>query len=162
MVIHTHSKQMSFCRAQSFNTNFMYMKKHPSFCHGCLFCLNSLFFVQRTNTVGMRGESFCDGWAVTSTPSMPGLPLVFSIWHTSGKMKRQNCIFPFSCTLLPLVPVIQSGDCMQWGSKKKKKTISIKNYKPCPNPLKRLKTAPSSLQLSTEAVAVCFVEDFCL
>ncbi|KAK9979623.1 hypothetical protein ABG768_013042, partial [Culter alburnus] len=58
----------------------------------------------RTDTVGMRGESFCDGWAVTSTPSMPGLPLVFSIWHTSGKMKSQNCIFPFYCMLLPLVP----------------------------------------------------------
>jgi len=38
------------------------------------FCLNGLFFVQRTDTVWMSGESFCDGWADTSTPSMPGLP----------------------------------------------------------------------------------------
>lgn len=72
-------------------------------------------------------------------------PPVFSIWHTSGKMKRQNGIFPFSRMLLPLVLVIQSGP-PSVGLQKKYIYISIKTYKPCPNPLKQLKTTPSSLQ----------------
>lgn len=72
-------------------------------------------------------------------------PPVFSIWHTSGKIEapeRHLPVLPHAASSCPRDTVRP-----RWDSKKKKKnTISIKTYKPCPNPLKQLKTAPSSLQ----------------
>lgn len=76
---------------------------------------------------------------------MPGLPQSSPSGTPVGRWSARTASSrsPACCFLLSSW---YSLDRPQWDSKKKKIYISIKTYKPCPNPLKQLKTTPSSLQ----------------
>lgn len=151
---------MSFCRAQSFNTNFM--KKHPSF------ILPRLPFPFKWSLLCPEDRhSWNEGgvllWRLGSTPAPPlcqdspwSSPSGTPVGRRSARTASSHS--PARCFLLSLWYILKTTLSGTHKVINKKILISIKTYKPCSNPLKQLKTAPSSLQLKQ----LLYVEDFCL
>lgn len=126
-----------------------------------LFKWTLLVFVQRTDTVGKRGEPFCDSWAVTSTPSMPGLPLSSPSGTPVGRWSARTASFRSPARYF-LLSSWYSLETALSGTQTKNRNHFHQKLQTLSIPFKnclRQHLAPFN---TTEAVAVCFVEDLFL
>jgi len=108
---HSHIQSKWVAQSSVFQYKLvLYIKKKKNIMHhfaSCLLFKWSLLCPEDRHSLN-EGGVFLWQLGRHQHPLYARTPPVFSIWHTSGKIKHQNGIFPFSSMLLPLVLVIQS------------------------------------------------------